>query len=398
MAEGGLKSVGGASAPNVLTAEATPSADPATTPQPEESKPSSGTSTGAVGGGVPPTSADDKKAISDAGEKIIAAFAKKAGLGELKGDGSHQGNVLNAAKVFAKLSGLGNKDPAMKAECTKFLNELASAGKGLYNWGLKLDGVALNQLPMFKGVDAAKQGNSQPPADGAPQPGASTEGSGNASSAAPTNEDSSATSQAGGKGMSPDDVRTAVTPLLKQVAAIDKKGDANTISLAEVDAALKSKNLDPKVQQLLTIVGQQIQQSGKDMTVADAANHVASMASASQQGGTPQTQGPQSDPKATQPEQPQQVAVPDIRSLNVPQFVKALNADGDKAMITRAEIEQGLQSKDIAQDGKAFLQFLLSKVPDGAKPVTTPKALADLMTSLQAQQAQPSNSATAPRG
>jgi hypothetical protein len=383
----------------VAKAETDPSATPTASPEPEKGNASSGTSSGAVGGGVSSTSADGKKAIFDAGEKIIAAFAKTAGLGDLKGDGSHPANVLNAAKVLAKLTELGRKDPAMKAECTKFLNELASAGKGLYNWGLKLDGVALNQLPMFKGVDAAKQGNSQPPANGALQPGASTEGSGNASSTAPTKENSSAPPQDGAKGMSPDEVRKAVTPLLQQVAAIDKKGDAKTISLAEVGAALKSKDLDPQVQQLLTIVGKQIEQSGKDMTVADAANHVASVASASQQGGTQQTQAPQGEPKTTQQEQqPQQVAVPDIRSVNVPQFVNALNADGDKTTITRAEIEQGLQSKDIPQDGKAFLQFLLSKVPDGAKPVTTPKALAELMTSLQAQQAQPSNSANAPRG
>jgi hypothetical protein len=380
----------------IAKAEADPSATPTASPQPDEGKASNGTSPGAVGGGVSSTAADDKKATCEAaGQKIIAAFAKTAGLGELKSDGSHPGNVANAAKVFAKLTDLGRKDPAMKTECTKFLNDLASAGKGLYNWGLKLDGVALNQLPMFKGVDAARQEISQPPANSAPQPGTSTEGSGNTSSTAPTNENTGATQQDGAKGMSPDDVRKAVTPLLQQVAAIDKKDDAKTISLAEVGAALKSKDLDPQVRQLLTIVGKQIEQSGKDVTVADAANHVASVASASQQGGTQQTQAPQGDPKTTQPEQ---VAVPDIRSVNVPQFVNALNADGDKTTITRAEIEQGLQSKDIPQDGKAFLQFLLSKVPDGAKPVTTPKALAELMTSLQAQQAQPSNSANAPRG
>jgi hypothetical protein len=383
----------------IANAETDPSATPTASPQPDEGKASNGTSPGAVGGGVASTVADDKKATCEAaGQKIIAAFAKTAGLGELKSDGSHPGNVLNAAKVFAKLTDLGRKDPAMETECTKFLNDLASAGKGLYNWGLKLDGVALNQLPMFKGVDAARQGNSQPPANTAPQPGTSTEGGGNASSTAPTNENTGATQQDGAKGMSPDDVRKAVTPLLQQVAAIDKKGDANSISLAEVGAALKSKDLDPQVRQLLTIVGKQIEQSGKDMTVADAAAHVASIASASQQGGTQQTQGAQGDPNATQPTQQQQTAVPDIRKLDVPTFVETLNADSDKTVITRAEMEQGLQNKDMPQDGKAFLQFLLSKAPGGGKLATTPKALSELMTSLQAQQAQPPNTAGAARG
>jgi hypothetical protein len=382
----------------IAKAETDPSATSTASPQPEEGKASSGTSPGAVGGGVSSTSADGKKAIFDAGEKIIAAFAKTAGLGELKSDGSHPANVLNAAKVFAKLTELGRKDPAMKAECTKFLNDLASAGKGLYNWGLKLDGVALNQLPMFKGVDAAKQGNSQPPANGAPQPGASTEGSGNASSTAPTNENTGATPQNGAKGMKPDDVRKAVTPLLQQVAAIDQKGDAKTISLAEVGAALKSKDLDPQVRQLLTIVGKQIEQSGKDMTVTAAADYVVSIASASQQGGTQQTQESQGNPNATQPAQQQQTAVPDIQKLDVPKFVETLNADSDKTVITRDEMEQGLQNKDMPQDGKAFLQFLLSKAPGGGKLVTTPKALSELMTSLQAQQAQPPNTAGAARG
>jgi hypothetical protein len=390
---------GGVQSPTLIAnAETDSSATPTASPEPEKGNASSGTSPGAAGGGVSSTAADDKKATCEAaGQKIIAAFAKTAGLGELKSDGSHSANVLNAAKVFAKLTELGKKDPAMQTECTKFLNELASAGKGLYNWGLKLDGVALNQLPMFKGVDAAKQGNSQPPANGAPQPSASTEGSGNASSTAPMNESSPAPQQ-GAKGMNPDDVRKAVTPLLQQVAAIDQKGDAKTISLAEVGAALKSKDLDPQVRQLLTIVGKQIEQSGKDVTVTAAADHVASIAAASQQGGTQQAQGAQGDPNATQPTQQQQTAVPDIQKLDVPKFVETLNADSDKTVITRAEMEQGLQNKDIPQDGKTFLQFLLSKVPDDGKPVTTPKALSELMTSLQAQQAQPANTAGAARG
>jgi hypothetical protein len=362
MAEVGNPTPAVATPTPVSTADPTPAANP-TASQPEGSATPQPVPAGAVG--------RDIKALETAGEKVIASFAKMAGLGELKSDGSHQGNVVNAGKVFKELTELGRKDPALKAEVTNFLKELAVAGKAFYNWGQKLDGVPLNQLKAsnaFKGVDAA-----------------------NKSDAAPMNE-SGAGSQDSAKGMTPDEVRKAVTPLLQQVAAIDKKGDANTIALTEVGEALKSKDMDPQVRQLLTL----IQTNGKDMTVADAANFVASKVAASQQGSTQQTQTTQGNPDTTRPA-PQQTALPDIQKLDVPTFVSALDPDGNK-VITRDEMQQGLQNKDMPQDGKAFLQFLLSKVPDDGKPVTTPKALSELMTSLQAQQAQPRNTTDAARG
>jgi hypothetical protein len=319
-------------------AEATPPANPATEPQTEKGDAAQAVPPGAVSGGVAPTSAGDTKAISEADvQKLIAKFAKMAGLGELKSDGSHQGNVVNAAKVLAKLTELGKKDPKMQAASTDFLKEMASAGKGVYNWGLKLNGVPLNKAFMsdkaFQGVGAQNpkgtplpaQQDSQPPADGASQPGPNTQASSDASSEAqPLNESgpakqeqtngepSSPTAARGtgsGQGMSADQVREAVTPLLQKVAALDTKGDPNTISRAELGGALKSKGLNPQVKQLLTLLDQQMQASKADgMSVANAANFVASLVPSSSPADAQQTQMPQGAPNTTQPQQQQQGA------------------------------------------------------------------------------------------
>jgi hypothetical protein len=324
--------------------------------QPEQGANPNAVAPGAAGGGVSQASADKTKAIESDGQKVIAAWAKLAGLGDLKSDGSHPSNVVNAGKVFVKLTQLGSKDPAMKAEIPKFLNALADAGKNVYNWGLKLEGVPLNQLKAFKGVDAA-QGNSQTQGNSTSQTGTST-------------------TEGSGKGMSPDAVRAAVMPMLQEVATADKNGDPNKISLADLEQG--GKKLDP---QLLGIIKQKIEQGG-DMTVADAANHVAELAVASQQGKTQQAQAPQGDSDAQQ-----QQGQLDLTKLNVKQFIADVNTTADNN-ITRAEMEQARGSDKIDATGKQLLEVLLSNMPAKDNLVTDPKKLESLLLSAQQQQIQ----------
>jgi hypothetical protein len=339
--------------------EPTPSASPTATATPEADTQAEAVPAGAGSGGVSPTSTADPKAIEADGKKVIAAFAAKAGLGELKGDSSHQGNVADAAKVFVKLTQLGSKDPAMKAEATNFLKALAGAGKGLYNWGLKLNGTPLNQLKAFNGVDATQR-NSQ------------TQGN----NASPTD---TGTAEGSGKGMSPDAVRAAVTPMLQEVAAADKNGAPDKISLADLEQG--GKKLDP---QLLGIIKQKIEQGG-DMTVADAANHVADLAAASQQGNTQQAQAPQGDPNAQQ-QQPQQGQL-DLTKLDVKQFIASVNTN-PKDGITRSEMEAARGSDKVDATGKQVLELLLSKMPHGAKQAGSAKQLEALLIKAQQQQQQ----------
>ena len=351
--------------PQTLIADA--DADPLTSPtspepstQPEQSA-TPNVQPGAIGGGV--ASAGDTKALETGAQKVIAAGAKIAGLGELKSDGSHQGNVVNATKVFVELTKLAKTDPAMKGEVTKFLKELASAGKGIYNWGLKLDGVPLNQLNTFKGVDAA-QSNSQPQGDS-------------------TSKTTAGATEGGGKGLSPDDVRAAVTPMLEKVATLDKNGDPKVISLADLDEAGKSADQDPR---LLALVKTQVEKGG-DMTVAAAVDHVVKFAVASQQGGTQQTQAQQGEQKTTQPEQKTQQGQLDLTKLDVKQFIANVNTD-PKDGITRAEMEAAKGSDTIDATGKQLLELLLSKMPPTGNPATDPKKLESLLLSAQQKQLQ----------
>ncbi len=346
----------------VPNAEPTPSASPTATANPEADNKAETVSPGAIAGGVSSAATGDTKAIEADGQKVIAAFARKAGLGDLKSDGSHQGNVADAGKVFVKLTQLGSKDPAMKAEIPKFLNALASAGKGLYNWGLKLDGVPLNQLK-FKGVDAA-QSNSQPQGDS-------------------TSKTTAGAPEGGGKGLSPDDVRAAVTPMLEKVATLDKNGDPKVISLADLEEAGKSADQDPR---LLALVKTQVEKGG-DMTVAAAVDHVVKFAVASQQGGTQQTQAQQGEQKTTQPEQKTQQGQLDLTKLDVKQFIANVNTD-PKDDITRAEMEAAKGSDKIDATGKQLLELLLSKMPPTGNPATDPKKLESLLLSAQQKQLQ----------
>lgn len=282
-------------------AEATPPANPATEPQTEKGDAAQAVPPGAVSGGVAPTSAGDTKAISEADvQKLIAKFAKMAGLGELKSDGSHQGNVVNAAKVLAKLTELGKKDPKMQAASTDFLKEMASAGKGVYNWGLKLNGVPLNKAFMsdkaFQGVGAQNpkgtplpaQQDSQPPADGASQPGPNTQASSDASSEAqPLNESGPAKQEQQQQGRPLDLTKLDVKQFIKSVNTNPQDG----ITRSEIEAARDSSTIDPTGKQVLELLLSKMPRGAKEVGSAQELETLLVQAQQQQQQGAAQATG-----------------------------------------------------------------------------------------------------------
>jgi hypothetical protein len=259
MAEGGLNSLG--SAPNVLTADATLPENPASAPKTDEGAATPTVPPGSAGGGMAPASAGDKEAVAEAsGQKTIAKFAKLAGLGELKSDGSHKNNMANAAVVLKKLIELGEKNPAMKTASTDFLKELAIAGKSAaFNWGLKLNGVPLNKVVMsdkaFKGLDAQNskgttplpaQQNSQPTADDTAQPQTPSEGSGT-----PQSTNTAGTQPAGNAMQPTPELLAAMKSALKEVAASGKDGDNESISRADIAESRNSTKLPAEFKAML---------------------------------------------------------------------------------------------------------------------------------------------------
>ena len=313
---------GGQTQNGVANAEPRPSATPTASPQTEEGTPAAAVPPGAAGS-VPSVVASDMKSMFDTADKAIATFAKTAGLSELKTDGTHVNRLLNTAKVFAKLTELGKSDPAMKAEAGKFLQATTKAGEKFgINFGLRMPagagqakGEALN-ANVFKGVDTANNPyfalNKELVAEVTPKlgakPGAGTQETtttptpvgANASSSAPMTDSAGATHRAGGNTpaedgkpsapnrMTADQVRAAVVPLMHQLAASDKSGDANVISRADIKA-MDTTSMNPLVGQLMqkldAALQQQVRQGGKDsVTISQATEFAVSEFTASASG------------------------------------------------------------------------------------------------------------------
>jgi hypothetical protein len=270
--------------------EANPSASP-TSPQPGE-----GTlpkvQPGAIGSGVGSISADDKKAMGADMQKVIDKWSPRAGLGKLKSDGSHEGNMTNAAEVVDKLP---------ESEKKACLIELARAGRDYFNWGLKLGTVPINQLGVYKGkgADAANPGsvpgNSQTPASGATPPAKNSTPAESGNVSAPN-------------GVTPDKALAAISSLMEQVAASDKNGDAKSITRADIKA-FDAKGSDPRVGELLKrldgALAQLTQRTGKDSVTVDQAAQFALTLMAKPPSGAVQGD-PSASPPGQQPVQEQQ--------------------------------------------------------------------------------------------
>lgn len=241
--------------------------------------------TGSSGQGV--LSDSTKKVLADA-DKQIAQTGQQHNVSLVQGTGGHGDRVVNAVRVYNKLSASGDTKAA-----NEFLAKMETIGKPLgLNFGLsqpgadgKGPGKALND-----GVAAGLKGDQRTEYDkvssqfnagkAVPQQDATPSGQKQNSSQGVQQQSGSKSGQLQGGGLpnaqqigSPGKPQqnSSLSTLLRNVAMLNRNGDSDKIGLQEVQRALGAKNLQPADQQTLMQLGKTIQQNGgKPITVQQA--------------------------------------------------------------------------------------------------------------------------------
>jgi hypothetical protein len=327
-------------------------------------------------------------------DNLIAKYAQQCGVALQQGTGSHGDRVVNAARVHSKLASM---DPQL---AESFLKEMAKIGQPLgLNFGLRMpSGEALNADASGKLSGNARTEHdkllSQWDQDRASRGGGggTGSGSGNGGGSSPMrggntgNMSNSQLRPDGGSSMraqpnqggSPSSA--ALDKLLTSVAALNRNGDSNKIGLEEVQRALQSQGLGQGEKQALLLLGQKIQQQGgKPLSMQEAKQLLSSSSSASSSGRGNGLGG--AGPMRQQP----QANWPDIRGMQVNDFMRTLNGDRNSGQITLAEMRNALSNPNLPQAGRPLLQQLMGMTN---RPADTDSMRSFLKSLQEFQQAQ----------